>query len=102
EISQFHRERYNGSSLILAISGDVDAAAIASMVENLFGDIPTGKRPVFKQPRTAPGDPLSEVVTLRGKASMILIYGAASGLARLDPDYEASLIANAAFGENLM
>ena len=100
EITQFHRERYNGSSLILAISGDVDAAAIVSMVEKLFGDIPAGTRPVFKQPRTSPGDPQSEVVTMRGKANVTLIYGAASSLARNDPDYEAALIANAALGQD--
>jgi zinc protease len=43
-----------------------------------------------------------EVVTLRGKANMNLIYGAASGLARNDRDYEASLIANAAVGQDAM
>jgi zinc protease len=102
EIVQFHRERYSGSSIVLAISGDVDAAEIASVVEALFGDIPAGKRPVFKQPRTAPRSPVSEVVTLRGKANMNLIYGAASGLARTDPDYEAALIANAAVGQDAL
>jgi zinc protease len=102
EIVQFHRERYNGSSLILAISGDVDSGAIASMVEKLFGDLPAGRRPVVAQPRTAPASPVREVVTLRGKANMNLIYGAASGLARNDRDYEASLIANAAVGQDAM
>jgi zinc protease len=102
EIVQFHREFYNGSSLILAISGDVNAHEIAAMVESLFGDIPKGKRPVFKQPRTAPREPTSEVVTVRGKANMNLIYGAASGLAIVDPDYEASLIANAAVGQDAL
>jgi zinc protease len=102
EIVQFHRERYNGSSLILAISGDVDARKIASIVEELFGDIQSGQRPVFKRPRTALRDPVSEVVTLRGKANMNLMYGAASGLARNDADYEASLIANAALGQDAL
>jgi len=102
EIVQFHRERYNGSSLVLTISGDVDAREIASIVEELFGDIQGGKRAIFKRPRTAPRDPVSEVVTLRGKANMNLIYGAASGLARNDADYEASLIANAAVGQDAL
>ena len=31
---------------------------------------------------------------------MSLIYGAASGLARKDPDYEAAVIANAALGQD--
>lgn len=102
EIAQFHRERYNGASLILAVSGDVDSAAVATMVEKLFGRMPAGRRPALAQPRTAPGNPVREAVTLRGKANMNLIYGAASGLARNDRDYEAALIANAAVGQDAM
>jgi zinc protease len=43
-----------------------------------------------------------EVVTMPGKANMNLMYGHASGLRRNDPDYEASIIANAAVGQNAM
>ena len=100
DIARFHRDRYNGSSLILTISGDVDAAAIAAVVENLFGDIPRGERPPFSRSRTLPGPPVREVVTMPGKANVSLIYGAASGLARKDPDYEAAVIANAALGQD--
>jgi zinc protease len=102
DIVQFHRERFGGSSIILAIAGDVDAAEVATLVEKLFGDLPAGKRPVLTQPRTTPRAPISEVVTLRGKANVNLIYGAASGLARTDPDYEAALIANAAVGQDAL
>lgn len=102
EIVQFHRERYNASSLVLAISGDVDSATIASLVEKLFGNMPAGTRPVVKAPRAVPGDPVREAVTQRGKGNATLIYGAASGLTRNDPDYEAALIANAALGADSM
>ncbi len=37
---------------------------------------------------------------MRGKANMNFIMGAASGLRRNDPDYEAALIGNAALGQN--
>ena len=67
DIARFHRDRYNGSSLILTISGDVDAAAIAAVVENLFGDIPRGERPPFSRSRTLPGPPVREVVTMPGR-----------------------------------
>ena len=102
ELIQFHRERYNGSSLILAIAGDVATGEVVSMVEELFGDIPKGERPVSNWPRTPPGTPVSDVVTMRGKANINFIYGAASGLTRYDPDYEASLIANAAVGQDAL
>src|SRR5215467_7735059 len=102
ELIRFHRERYNGSSLILAIAGDVVAVEVVSMVEQLFGDIPRGERPLSNWPRTRPGAPVSDVVTMRGKANINFMYGAASGLARHDPDYEASLIANAAVGQDAL
>jgi len=102
ELIRFHRERYNGSSLILAIAGDVVTGEVVSMVEELFGDIPRGERPASNWPRTPPGAPVSDVVTMRGKANINFIYGAASGLARHDPDYEASLIANAAVGQDAL
>jgi zinc protease len=102
ELSRFHRQRYNGSSLILAIAGDVAAGEVASMVEELFGDMPRGERPASNWPRTPPGTPVSDVVTMRGKANINFIFGAASGLARHDPDYEASLIANAAVGQDAL
>ena len=102
ELIRFHRDRYNGSSLILAIAGDVVTGEVVSMVEQLFGDIPRGERPASNFPRTPPGNPVSDVVTMRGKANMNFIYGAASGLTRHDPDYEASLIANAAVGQDAL
>jgi zinc protease len=37
---------------------------------------------------------------MRGKANMNIVMGAASGLRRTDPDYEAALIGNAALGQN--
>lgn len=102
DIVAFHHDRYNGSSMILAIVGDINSAEVASMVEKLFGNLEKGSRVSFSQPRTAPDSPVREVVTLRGKANMNLIYGASSGLARKDPDYEAALIANAAVGQDAM
>jgi len=102
ELMRFHRERYNGSSLILAIAGDVATGEIVSLVEELFGDIPRGERPLSNWPRTPAGTPVSDVVTMRGKANMNFIYGAASGLTRHDPDYEASLIANAVVGQDAL
>jgi zinc protease len=99
DLVAFHASRYVGSSLILAISGDVDADQTAALVEELFGGMPEGTRPVFDQPRLSPGPPAREVVTMPGKANMNFVYGHASGLRRSDPDYEAALLANAALGQ---
>ena len=51
-------------------------------------------------PRVPRARPSHEAVALAGKANMDLMFGAASGLRRKDPDYEASLVANAALGQS--
>ena len=39
---------------------------------------------------------------MRGKANMNIVIGGASGLRRLDPDYEAALVSNAVFGQSAL
>ncbi len=102
DLRAFHRARYNGSSMILAIVGDVDTAKTIALVEKHLGDIPKGERISFASiQRTTPGEKgVREPVTLRGKANMNIVMGASSGLRRTDPDYEAAIIGNAALGQN--
>ena len=102
DLRAFHRARYSGAGLILAIVGDVDAAKTIALVEKHLGDLPKGERASFANvARTEPGDKaVREAVTMPGKANMNFVMGAASGLRRNDPDYEAALIGNAALGQN--
>ncbi len=100
DLNTFHKAFYRGSSIILSIVGDVDAGKAADLVEELLRHIPRGRRPELSAPRVELSEGRREVVTMPGKASMNLMYGHASGLRRNDPDYEASLIANAAVGQN--
>ncbi len=104
DLREFHRARYVGAGMILAIVGDVDAAKTLALVEKLFGGLPRGQRPTWAStPRVAPGAaPVREAVTMKGKANMNLIFGTASGLRRSDPDYEAALVANAALGQTAL
>jgi zinc protease len=100
DLRSFHKDRYVGSTLYLAIVGDVDPDQIASKVESLFGGIPRGARMSMDLPRAEREKPVHEAVALHGKANMDLMFGAASGLKRQDPDYEACLVANAALGQS--
>ncbi|HET7731194.1 MAG TPA: pitrilysin family protein, partial [Usitatibacter sp.] len=104
QLREFHRARYTGAGLILAIVGDIDAARAAALVEKHFGALPRGERITFASlPRTAPpASAVREAVTLRGKANMNIVMGTASGLRRLDPDYEAAMVANAALGQTAL
>ena len=101
QLRVFHQSRYTGSSMILAIVGDVDAQQTIALVEKAFGALPKGERVRYTTAITKPAEKGSQnVVAMPGKANMNLIYGTASGLRRTDPDYEAALIANAALGQN--
>jgi zinc protease len=102
ELRAFHKERYSGANLIFAVAGDVDTAKTIALFEKHFGDVPKGSRISYASvARTDAGEKASrEVVTMPGKANMNIILGAASGLRRNDPDYEAALIGNAALGQN--
>ncbi|HUP58870.1 MAG TPA: pitrilysin family protein [Thermoanaerobaculia bacterium] len=102
DLRAFHKARYSGAGLILAIAGDVDTAKTIALVEKHLGNLPKGERISFaKLDRTAPADKgVREAVTMKGKANMNIVMGTASGLRRRDPDYEAAIIANAALGQN--
>nr|MDQ3283704.1 insulinase family protein [Acidobacteriota bacterium] len=101
DLRTFHRARYSGAGLILAIVGDVDTNKTLAMVEKQFGGIARGERASYAEiaRTTAANEGSREVVRLPGKANMNIVMGTASGLRRSDPDYEAALIANAALGQ---
>jgi len=100
DLRAFLKDRYVGSSIYLAIVGDVDPERIAATVDSLLGGIPKGSPPATDLPRAERAKPVHEAVTLKGKANMDLMFGAASGLRRKDLDYEACLVANAALGQS--
>jgi zinc protease len=104
DLRDFHRARYVGAGAILAIVGDVDAKAVIAHVTKHFGDMPAGEKASFDGvARTAAADRATrEAVTMRGKANMNIVIGGASGLRRLDPDYEAALVSNAVFGQSAL
>ncbi len=55
ELRDFHRARYVGRGTILAIVGDVDAAATIAQVTALFGDMPAGEAASFDRRRAHGG-----------------------------------------------
>ena len=100
DLRAFHKERWVGSGTYLSVVGDVDPEEMAKAVEELFGGLPRGVKPVVDLPRDERGAPIHEAVSLKGKANMDLMFGQASLLRRQDPDYEACLVANAALGQS--
>ncbi|HEX2830781.1 MAG TPA: pitrilysin family protein [Burkholderiales bacterium] len=102
DLRAFHRARYNGSGTILAIVGDIDAAQAIALVGTHFGGMSRGERvSLAALARTAAADKGARaIVAMPGKANANVVVGTASGLRRLDADFEAALIANAALGQS--
>jgi zinc protease len=102
DLRSFWGDRYVGSGTVLAIVGDVDPEATAALVDSLFRDLAKGSRPNYDRTPATPNTPERVVETMKGKANVDFVYGFASGLRRTDPDYEASIIANAALGQSTL
>jgi len=101
-LRRFHAGHYTGANTILSVVGDVDAAQVEKLVRDAFGGMPRGERAAMAAADAAPAAAVSEVVTLRGKANTNIMLGSASGLRRRDPDFEATLVANAVLGETAL
>ncbi len=102
DLRAYHAQRYVGSGMVYAIVGDVDPADVTARFERALGGIAKGTPPVYAGARVAPGPPAREVITLKGKANLDLVYAHASGLRRTDPDFDAALIANAVLGQSAL
>ncbi len=102
DLRAFWSDRYVGAGTILSIVGDVDPQATAALVDSLFAAMPQGARPSYDRKPQTPNTPERVVETMKGKANVDFVYGLASGLRRNDPDYEASIVANAALGQSAL
>jgi zinc protease len=102
DLRVFHHDRWVGSGLVLCVVGDVDTAQVASWVSDLFGSLPRGTRPTYNIPRVAPDAPSRALESMPGKANVDFVLGHASGIRRMDPEWEAAIIANAALGQSAL
>jgi zinc protease len=103
DVRRFYTEHYGGRSLILAISGDVNAAEVRRQFEEVFGPFQGPKSVDINvtdpQPQTATK---REVVLLKDKANVDILLGSAAPLRRDSKDYYAALLANNALGESTL
>ncbi|HEY0408072.1 MAG TPA: pitrilysin family protein [Pyrinomonadaceae bacterium] len=103
DVRRFYTEHYGGRSLILSVSGDVNAAEVKRQFEEVFGSF-AGPQSVDinvtdPQPQTATK---REVVLLKDKANVDILLGSAAPLRRDSKDYYAALLANSALGESTL
>ncbi|MBC8123261.1 MAG: insulinase family protein [Gemmatimonadaceae bacterium] len=103
DVRRFWQEHYGGRSLILAVTGDVQAADVQKRFASAFntfsgpGNVEvTVTDPV---PQTATR---REVVVLKDKANVDILLGAAAPLRRDSKDYFAASLANSALGQSTL
>ncbi len=100
DLRVFHHNRWVGSGLILCVVGDVDTSQVAAWADSLFGPLPRGTRPSYDIPRVQANASERGLESMPGKANVDFVLGHASGIRRMDPDWEAAIIANAALGQS--
>jgi zinc protease len=103
DVRRFYTERYGSRSLILAVSGDVNAADVRRQFEEVFG---TFQGPQSVDINVTDPQPATtsrrEVVLLKDKANVDILLGSAAPLRRDSKDYYAALLANSALGESTL
>jgi zinc protease len=103
DVRRFYTEHYGARSLILSITGAVNADEVRRQFEEGFGSF-SGPGSVDinvtdPQPQTATR---REVVLLKDKANVDILLGSAAPLRRDSKDYYAALLANSALGESTL
>ena len=103
DVKEFYQQRYGGRSLILAVSGDVEADDVRVRFGDAFGDF-AGPESVDINVRDPAPQSVSrrEVVVVKEKASVDVMLGYGAPLRRAASDYYAALLANSALGESTL
>lgn len=100
ELAAFHHERYRPEATLLAIVGDIAAHEAIDTVARLFSSWPRGS--VFRLPAIPPipemAAPVRRDARLAGKIQSDIVLGT-PGLARADPAYYDTMVANLILGQ---
>lgn len=99
DLRAFHREFYGTVPAEMAIVGDFDAAAVSSLVDELFGawKAPANVAPILR--RHAEVAPLATMLNTPDKENGVYSARLNLDLNIDDPDYPALMLANYIFGE---
>ena len=99
DLRAFHREFYGTVPAEMAIVGDFDAAAVAPLVDELFGawKAPANVAPILR--RYAEVAPLATMLNTPDKENGVYTARLNLDLNIDDPDYPALMLANYIFGE---
>ena len=109
DLRAFHTRAYSPSSLVLAVVGAVDPAAVCDLAERTIGtwsaDAAAASQADWRKaldaadaPPTAPAEPRREDLAIEGKTQTEFLLGWL-GIRRTDPSYYATVVANFILGQ---
>jgi zinc protease len=95
DLHRFTAERFARDNLIVGVAGDITAEQLAPLLDVAFGALPADSTPI--EIGTAEPAEIGLLTVRRPLPQATVLFGQA-GLARLDPDYYAALVANHILG----
>lgn len=93
---EFRKANWIGRRTVIAVSGDVDGAAVKRVLEKLLARWPAGERAVPEPPRFPPVARRTGVFS--APRQQVHVYLGHLGIARNDPDYAALVVMDHVLG----
>lgn len=102
DLRRFHQGHYGGSGIVMSLSGKVPAGGApgSDRTQRLLSGIPRGTTAPVDATRATNRSASRQIVAMKDKANADMMIGGAGGLRRKDPDYYASILANAVLGQS--
>lgn len=98
QVAAFHRKRYDGAGMVVAVTGDLDPEAVRSAVNGSLGGLPRLEVPRPSLPEIEHGEPPERVdIAMPHKSQCDIAFGCRS-LRRQDPDFYVLSVANLILG----
>ena len=102
ELADFHERFYRASSLILAVVGDVDRAAVVQELAGLLGPMRTGAAAAIDVPPIHRPASARERVRMKEKVNADVLLAHDSGLTRTAADFLPTTLGVAALGQSTL
>lgn len=96
DLREFAHKNFARSNLKISVVGDIDAATLGAMLDEIFGDLPA-KAQLLDVPQTKPVSGGMENVIEMAVPQSVAVFGLGS-LARKDPDFMPAFVLNHILG----
>lgn len=102
DLAAFHERFYRASSLILAVVGDVAAAATLDRLAERLAPMPDGETPRLSVPAVPPPAKRNETVRMKEKVNADVLLAHDSRLRRSDAEFLAATVGVATLGQSTL